>query len=244
MTNPQHLLLTEDGSHSVLHPELHETYHSIHGAIQESEHTFINAGLRQCNQSSLNILEIGFGTGLNAFLSLIETEQSQQKVFYTAVELYPLSLEAAAALNYPDLIAKDKKEIFYFLHSSPCQNSIPLTKNFELHKIQEDFTKLRLTGTYDLVYFDAFSPEKQPEMWKEDRFQMIYDCCNPGAILTTYCAKGAVRRALQTAGFFVERIPGAKGKREMLRAKKEAVSKVNQHTDDTDETDESGFDIC
>ena len=218
--NPQQIVLTEDGSHSVLHPELHETYHSIHGAIQESEHTFIDAGLRQCKQSSLNILEIGFGTGLNAFLTLVETEKTQQKVFYTAIELYPLSSESAASLNYPDLIAKDKKNVFYLLHSSPWQKHISLTKNFNLYKILEDFTTFRLTGTYDLVYFDAFSPEKQPEMWTNERFQMLYDCCNPNAILTTYCAKGTVRRALQTAGFSVERIPGAKGKREMLRAKK------------------------
>jgi len=218
--NSQQIVLTEDGSHSVLHLELHETYHSIHGAIQESEHTFIDAGLRQCRLPSLKILEIGFGTGLNAFLTLVETEKTRQKVFYTTVELYPLSLESAASLNYPDLIAKDKKNIFYLLHTSPWQKHITLTKDFDLYKIQENFTKLRLTDTYDLVYFDAFSPEKQPEMWTNERFQMLYDCCNPGAILTTYCAKGAVRRALQTAGFSVERIPGAKGKREMLRARK------------------------
>lgn len=218
--NPQQIIQTEDGSHSVLHSELHETYHSIHGAIQESEHTFIGAGLRQCKQSSLNILEIGFGTGLNAFLTLVETEKTRQKVFYTAVELYPISPESAASFNYPDLIAKDKKDIFYLLHTSPWQKHISLTKNFDLNKIQEDFTKLRLTEMYDLIYFDAFSPEKQPEMWTNERFQMLYDCCNPNAILTTYCAKGAVRRALQTAGFSVERIPGAKGKREMLRARK------------------------
>jgi tRNA U34 5-methylaminomethyl-2-thiouridine-forming methyltransferase MnmC len=106
------------------------------------------------------------------------------------------------------------------LHTSPWQKHISLTKNFDLNKIQEDFTKLRLTEMYDLIYFDAFSPEKQPGMWTSERFQMLYDCCNPNAILTTYCAKGAVRRALQTAGFSVERIPGAKGKREMLRARK------------------------
>jgi tRNA U34 5-methylaminomethyl-2-thiouridine-forming methyltransferase MnmC len=218
--NSQQIVLTEDGSHSVLHPELHETYHSIHGAIQESEHTFIGAGLRQCKQSSLNILEIGLGTGLNAFLTLIEIGKTRQKVFYTAVELYPISPESAASLNYPDLIAKDKKNIFYLLHTSPWQKYMSLTRDFDLYKIQEDFTKLRLTEMYDLIYFDAFSPEKQPEMWTNERFQMLYDCCNPNAILTTYCAKGAVRRALQTAGFSVERIPGAKGKREMLRARK------------------------
>ena len=216
--NPQQIIQTEDGSHSVLHSELHETYHSIHGAMR-NPNTLIGAACGSVKQSSLNILEIGFGTGLNAFLTLVETEKPDKSVLHGCRAL-PNIPESAASFNYPDLIAKDKKDIFYLLHTSPWQKHISLTKNFDLNKIQEDFTKLRLTEMYDLIYFDAFSPEKQPGMWTSERFQMLYDCCNPNAILTTYCAKGAVRRALQTAGFSVERIPGAKGKREMLRARK------------------------
>lgn len=215
------LILTEDGSHSLLQSELNETYHSIHGAIQESKHIFIEAGLETCKQHPVNILEIGFGTGLNAFLTLLETELSGLKVYYTAIELYPLSTASASLLNYPDLLAPGKKDIFYQLHTSPWQNHIQLTRQFELYKIKDDYSSMHLSGNFDLIFFDAFSPEKQPEMWTEERFSMIYSCCNPGAILTTYCSKGDVRRALQSAGFEVERIPGPPGKREMLRARKE-----------------------
>lgn len=217
---PGKIILTEDGSHSLLQNELNETYHSIHGAIQESKHIFIEAGLKKCAKDSIQILEIGFGTGLNAFLTQLETELSGQKVRYTAIELYPLSTTSASLLNYPDLLAPEKKDVFYQLHTSPWQNHIQLTKQFGLYKIKDDYSSMTLTGNFDLVFFDAFSPEKQPEMWTEERFKMIYRCCNSGAILTTYCAKGNVRRALQSAGFEVERIPGPPGKREMLRAKK------------------------
>ena len=214
------IILTEDGSHSLRHKELDETYHSIHGAIQESGHIFIDAGLKKHAKDTLHILEIGFGTGLNAFMTMLESESTRQKIQYTAIELYPLSTESACLLNYPDILAPDKKDAFYQLHTAPWHNRIQLTPQFELFKIQEDFSVMTLTGHFDLVYFDAFSPEKQPEMWTEERFSMIYNCCNPGAILTTYCAKGIVRRALQSAGFTVERIPGPRGKREILRGRK------------------------
>lgn len=222
------LIITEDGSHSLHHNMLNETYHSIHGAIQESGHIFIEAGLKKCAKDSLHILEIGFGTGLNAFLTLLEIESTQQKIQYTAIELYPLSTESACLLNYPDLLAPERKDVFYQLHTAPWQNHIQLTSQFELFKVQGDFTSMTLTGQYDLIYFDAFSPMKQPEMWTEDRFHMLYKNSNSGAILTTYCAKGIVRRALQTAGFFVERIPGPPGKREMLRATKVSDSFLQQ----------------
>ena len=217
---PPDIILTEDGSHSLRHNKLNETYHSIHGAIQESGHIFIDAGLKTCAKDTLQVLEIGFGTGLNTFLTLLESESSQQKIQYTTIELYPLSTESACLLNYPDLLAPEKKDVFYQLHTAPWQNRIQVTPYFELYKIQEDFSCMTLTGQYDLIYFDAFSPEKQPEMWTEDRFRMLYKHCNPGAILTTYCAKGIVRRALQSARFSVERIPGPPGKREILRALK------------------------
>ncbi len=218
------MITTEDGSHSLLHQELDETYHSIHGAIQESNHTFIVSGLQNINfdeKDTINVLEIGFGTGLNAFLTLLFSETKKHKINYTAIELFPLSVESACLLNYPDILAIDKKDAFYQLHTSPWNNLIKITPNFKIKKIQEDFTSMNLTGFYDMIYFDAFSPDKQPEMWTEDRFEMIYKQCNPNAILTTYCAKGSVRRALQSASFTVERIPAAPGKREMLRARKE-----------------------
>ncbi len=218
---PPEIILTEDGSHSLLQRELNETYHSVHGAIQESAHIFIEAGMKQCTKNQLQILEVGFGTGLNAFLTLLESESTKQKITYTAIELYPLSNESACLLNYPDLLSPDKKDVFYQLHTAPWYNHIQLSPHFELYKVHEDFSSMTLAGQYDLIYFDAFSPDKQPEMWTEDRFRMLYKHCNPGAILTTYCAKGIVRRALQSAGFSVERIPGPPGKREILRAWKE-----------------------
>lgn len=218
---PPEIILTEDGSHSLLQGELNETYHSVHGAIQESAHIFIEAGMKQCTKKQLQIFEVGFGTGLNAFLTLLESESTKQKITYTDIELYPLSNESACLLNYPDLLSPDKKDVFYQLHTAPWYNHIQLSPHFELYKVQEDFSSMTLAGQYDLIYFDAFSPDKQPEMWTEDRFRMLYKHCSPGAILTTYCAKGIVRRALQSAGFSVERIPGPPGKREILRAWKE-----------------------
>ncbi len=219
MFSPQ-IFITEDSSHSLKHQLLDETYHSMHGAIQESVHTFIDAGLRQSENSPLRVLEIGFGTGLNAFLTFLEAEIKQLQIAYTAVELYPISMEVAESLNYADMLAKDKKDVFYHLHSAPWQEKISISSNFELYKLKADFVDLQLSDHFDVVYFDAFSPEKQAAMWTADRFQMIYDACNPHAVLTTYCAKGAVRRAMQSVGFTVERIEGAKGKREMLRARK------------------------
>ena len=214
----ENLILTEDGSHSLRHNELNETYHSIHGAIQESVHIFIESGLKKQTKDHLHVLEIGLGTGLNAFLTLIETSSTFQKTHYTAIELYPLSVASACLLNYPDILAPDKKDTFYQLHTAPWQNHIQLTSRFELYKIKEDYSSMTLSGNFDLVYFDAFSPEIQPELWVESLFSAIKDHMNEGGVLTTYCAKGAVRRILQSLGFTVERIPGPRGKREMIRA--------------------------
>lgn len=219
-TSENHLILTKDGSHSLLHDKLNETYHSVHGAIQESKYIFIESGLKSCSKNQLHLLEIGLGTGLNAFLTLLELELTGQHVVYTAVERYPLPFESACLLNYPDLLAPHKKELFYRLHTVSSQSRIRLTPYFEFCKIAEDFPTMTLKGSFDLIYFDAFSPEKQPEMWTQDRFEMICKNANPGAVLTTYCAKGSVRRTLQSAGFAVERLPGPPGKREILRATK------------------------
>ncbi|MDD4971813.1 MAG: tRNA (5-methylaminomethyl-2-thiouridine)(34)-methyltransferase MnmD [Paludibacter sp.] len=211
------LKMTEDGSHTLFVPEIDECYHSSHGAIQESRHIFIEAGLKQCPKQEMRVLEIGFGTGLNAFLTLLEAEGSGKQIQYTTLEKYPVEIEKAIQLNYSDEIAPDKKQIFEQLHTSPWNEEIQLTPFFTLKKIEVDFTDAVFDAQFDVVYFDAFSPEKQPEMWSKELFEMIFSHCNPGAILTTYCAKGMVRRALQDAGFKVERLPGPPGKREILR---------------------------
>lgn len=223
------LRITEDGSHTLFAEETGECYHSTKGAIQESMHIFIRAGFRQCTKSHIRILEIGFGTGLNAFLTLLENSsesdvevfiQNAKNVEYTAVELYPVESEIALQLNYPELTNQNSRQDFEKLHQAAWNEPVKITENFTLTKLKCDFTVAELNDTFDLIYFDAFSPEKQPEMWSEEMFRKLYISSAENAILTTYCAKGAVRRAMQAAGFRVERLPGPPGKREIIRARK------------------------
>ena len=214
------LLITSDGSHTLFVPEIDESYHSTHGAIQESRYIFIEAGLKKCAKSEIQVLEIGFGTGLNAFLTLLEAERCTQKIHFTTLELYPVEIEKALQLNYPEELAQENRVNFEKMHTSTWNEEIQITPHFILKKIETDFTRYTFENKFDVVFFDAFSPEKQPEMWTQQQFEKIYASCNSGAILTTYCAKGAVRRAMQAAGFVVERLPGPKGKREILRCLK------------------------
>jgi tRNA U34 5-methylaminomethyl-2-thiouridine-forming methyltransferase MnmC len=214
------LMLTEDGSHTLFVPEIAECYHSTHGAIQESRHIFIEAGLKQCAKPEISVLEIGFGTGLNAFLTILEAGRSGKKIKYTSLEKYPVEVGKAVQLNYPEELAPDKRPLFEQMHASDWNQETELTSYFTLKKIVADFTKYVFEDQYDVVYFDAFSPEKQPEMWSNELFSTIYTHCNQGAVLTTYCAKGIVRRAMQEAGFTVERLQGPPGKREILRSSK------------------------
>jgi tRNA U34 5-methylaminomethyl-2-thiouridine-forming methyltransferase MnmC len=215
--------ITEDGSHTLFVPELDEHYHSTHGAIQESMHVFIDAGLRHCVKSEIKVLEIGFGTGLNAFLTLLEAERTGRKIDYTTLEFYPLSIIDAEKLNYVELTDSTKKDVFRELHKVEWGKWSQLTLYFSLLKMKFDFSKpsdFDTENKFDVIFFDAFAPEKQPEMWAQEIFDKIYSISSENAILTTYCAKGSVRRMLQTAGFVVERLPGPPGKREILRARK------------------------
>jgi len=210
--------LTADGSHTLYVPDMDETYHSVYGAVQESEFVFIEQGLRACRKEAIRLLEIGFGTGLNALLTALEAGRKKKIIHYTALERYPVSEQNTCLLNYPALLETDG-EMFAKIHHSPWNMDVKINPFFVLHKINADFTTCALPGMYDVIYFDAFSPEKQPEMWREDGFAKIFKHCNQNAVLTTYCAKGTVRRALQKVGFQVERLPGPPGKREILRAK-------------------------
>ncbi len=213
---------TADGSNTLFVPELDEHYHSVKGALTESQHIFIQMGLNHSQAESPHVLEIGFGTGLNAFLTLLEAEKQQRKVCFTSIERYPLKEDIVRKLGYPEIIAPEKSEKFYALHTAPWNQSVEISSYFTLHKIEGDFTHFDFQSHYDVVYFDAFAPEKQPEMWSQPLFDRLYQQMNPGGILTTYCAKGVVRRMLQAAGFTVERLPGPPGgKREILRASKE-----------------------
>lgn len=214
------LRITEDGSHTLFVPSMDECYHSTHGAVQESRHIFIEAALNQSIKLEIGILEIGFGTGLNALMTLVEAERSCKRIHYTSLEKYPVVVEKALLLNYPEEIDSKNREAFELMHTSAWNEKIQITANFSLSKIETDFTKYEFSEMYDVVYFDAFSPEKQPEMWTEECFKTLFLHCNAGAILTTYCAKGVVRRAMQAAGFVVERMAGPPGKREILRGLK------------------------
>lgn len=210
---------TADGSYTLYVPELDEHYHSVKGALTESQHIFIDMGLKHSAVTEPRILEIGLGTGLNCFLTFLASEESGRKIHYTGIERYPLNEETLRKLDYPSVTGQGHEEDYYAIHQAPWETDVVLSPWFTLHKIEGDFTIYPFKGKYDIIYFDAFAPEKQPEMWEQSLFNMLYEVLNEGGILTTYCAKGVVRRMLQTAGFTVERLPGPPGgKREILRA--------------------------
>ena len=229
------LEISEDGSHTLFVPALNEHYHSTRGAIQESLHVYIETGLHQCDKREINLLEIGFGTGLNALLTLLDAGHdvehnvgpgvgnSVKKIHYTAIERYPIELGDAERLNYSELLVPARKDLFSRLHISPWEEWVEITPNFRLKKVHMDVSRLdefQPEELFDVIYYDAFAPDKQPVMWTRDIFNRLFALSNDGAVLTTYCAKGAVRRMLQAAGNRVERLPGPPGKREILRAVK------------------------
>ncbi len=212
---------TSDGSHTLFVPELNEHYHSTNGAIQESKHVFIEAAFNNCSKSNINILEVGFGTGLNAFMTFLESENMSKAINYTTLELYPISYNNIEKLNYAQLLDIGKLDIFRKLHTAQWEVPEQITNNFSILKKNIDFSNpdnFITSDTFDIVYFDVFGPEKQPEMWSPDIFRKIYSLMNSKGIITTYSAKGSIRRMMQSIGLEVERIPGPPGKREMLRA--------------------------
>lgn len=218
MTNIE-VKLSADGSSTLYRPDLNEHYHSMHGAQQESLHVFIDAGLKRVSKNEIHILEVGFGTGLNALLTMVH--RGDRVIHYHTLEKYPVSQELIAAINYPSIVSHPAAgEWFGMMHKADWNREAHIANGFYLTKMETDLLSFSAESAYDLVYFDAFAPEKQPEMWSELVFQMLYTSMRKGAVLTTYCAKGAVRRAMQSAGFDVERLPGPPGKREMLRAVK------------------------
>lgn len=217
------LEVTADGSHTLYLPEMNEHYHSVNGAVQESRHVFIEAGFEQVPKPQVRILEIGFGTGLNAFLTLLAACTSGKQVTYYTVERYPLNDETVRCLNYAAVVCRDSAAWFDALHGAAWDTPVAVTPFFTLHKMKADSNTCVLPSGIDLVYFDAFAPDKQPEMWTPEIFCSLYGNTSPGGLLTTYCAKGSVRRMMQAAGYEVERLPGPPGKREMLRGRKGSV---------------------
>lgn len=219
---PKEFLITEDGSHTIYVPELDEHYHSVHGAVQESVHVYIESGFQMIQKQKINVLEIGFGTGLNAYLTYCYAQEKNQEINYCAIEKYPLGENEYKMLNYPESVFPEYASIFTRLHASDWNKPQSISARFILHKIQADFTEFQFDGQsqFDLIYYDAFAPQKQPEMWTEEILRKVAGQLKTGGILTTYCAKGAVRRALADAGLKMERIPGPIGKKEILRGKK------------------------
>jgi tRNA U34 5-methylaminomethyl-2-thiouridine-forming methyltransferase MnmC len=216
------IVITADGSHSLYAPEWKESYHSTNGALQESLHVFIDAGFRHVlarrgAESTIRILEAGFGTGLNALLTLMEAEKVPVHVWYESVEKYPLPERVYAALNYAALTGSGH---FAALHEAPWEQACAITEHFTLLKRAVDLLQYQPAGVVDLIYFDAFSPGVQPELWTEAIFRKLYGQLSEGGVLVTYSSKGTVKQALRAVGFCLERLPGAAGKRHIIRAVK------------------------
>ena len=212
------LQLTEDGSHTVYVKGLDEPYHSIHGAVQESSHVFIDQGFKSLVKTHLNILEIGLGTGLNALLTLVASSSEKYKVYYHAVEKYPLSPLEYNQLNFERVISDIPPGCLLKLHDAPWETRFYLRDNFSIYKEKSDFRTMNPAGKFDLVYFDAFSPDKQPHLWSAEIFLKISQYMNSGGILVSYSSKSDVRRALVSSRFNVAKVPGPPGKWEMIRA--------------------------
>ena len=212
------LELTGDGSHTLYLQGLDEYYHSWHGAIQESRHVFIDQGLKQVKGEQVRLLEVGFGTGLNAWLTCMEAESMGLKVDYHTIELYPLSGEIIHKLNYTRQLGNQGAAIFEDIYRAGWDQQSVINPFFSIHKILADFLNFHPKGTYRLIYFDAFAPDKQPAMWQEEQLIKMYNALEPGGIMVTYCAKGKIKRLLRGIGFCVESLPGPPGKREMIRA--------------------------
>jgi len=222
------IIITGDGSKTIHIPEWNEQYHSKHGAIQEARHVFLKMGLNYFltkksfkDKASISILEIGFGTGLNALLTFFEAQKMNASIQYVGVEAYPVTQEEIEAMDYVSLVKEEKaQKVYDTLHSAPWGSKLAISSAFQLRKRQQRFEDITDQEVFDIVYFDAFGARVQPELWGEDIFSKMCNALREKGILVTYAAKGSVRRAMQAVGFEVERLPGPPGKREMLRAVK------------------------
>jgi tRNA U34 5-methylaminomethyl-2-thiouridine-forming methyltransferase MnmC len=220
----ERLIHTEDGSYSLFSDQFNQQYHSLQGAITESLHIFIELGLRPILEnagSPISVIEMGFGTGLNAFLAWQLADQLKKPINYTSIEAFPISLEEASMLNYESLTGK---EGFLQLHASSWGTKYSLSEYFTFGKEQARFEEYDLEGKYDVIFYDAFDPKAQPELWTEQIFSKIAAHSDPGTVLVTYSSKGIVKRALAAAGFEVKRYPGPGKKTHVLKAVKKETT--------------------
>jgi tRNA U34 5-methylaminomethyl-2-thiouridine-forming methyltransferase MnmC len=236
----RNIVTTADGSKTIQIEEWNEQYHSLHGAIQEARHVFIKNGLHyfvdnyrfKLLDEAIHILEIGFGTGLNAFITLLEAEKLNLQINYVGVEAFPVLNEEIAELNYVEQLSVDHhQENFDKLHTCKWEMSNEIIARFNLTKQKKEFQKIDDVMTFDLIYFDAFGARVQPELWTEVIFDRMFKALKPNGILVTYSAKGSVRRAMQSVGFLVEKLQGPPGKREMLRATKHSAKRNEPNVD-------------
>ncbi|QCX00832.1 tRNA (5-methylaminomethyl-2-thiouridine)(34)-methyltransferase MnmD [Aggregatimonas sangjinii] len=215
------IITTGDGSTTIQIADWDEQYHSKHGAVQEAYHVFIENGLALFADRNIAILEIGFGTGLNAFITFLEGVERNLTIDYVGVEAFPVGKEELQQLNYVERLRADVfTKDFRQMHECPWEAPFSLSEKFNLHKQQKGFAEIDDKDRYHLIYFDAFGARVQPELWTETMFEKMFTALKPDGVLVTYAAKGSVRRAMQAVGFTVERLPGPPGKREMLRATK------------------------
>jgi tRNA U34 5-methylaminomethyl-2-thiouridine-forming methyltransferase MnmC len=212
------IINTNDGSSTLYSAEFKDHYHSVFGAINESKHVFIDAGLKYLDTKTIKIFEVGFGTGLNALLTYLESAKKNIIVDYTAIELYPVTQDIIQQLNYTQFLSEKAKEIFDTLHKVRWNKKNKISNHFHLTKIKNDFNDYLFKEKYNLLFFDAFAPEKQPDLWSHQNFIKIYNALELNGILTTYSSKGLVKRNIRNAGFHLQRLPGPEGKRHMLRA--------------------------
>lgn len=220
IVNRPEVITTSDGSMTLYHIELDEHYHSVNGAITESRHVFIKNGLGFSGaKHSFNLLEIGFGTGLNALLTAEYAIENKIKILYYTIEKYPLKPDVISELNYGKLLGGNGEFLFDAIHSSEWGKMVEISPWFQIFKIEADLLEfiLKFNISVDLVYFDAFGPDKQPELWGHSVFLKLFELLSAGGVIVTYSAKGEVRRRMASSGFAVERLPGPPGKREMLR---------------------------
>ena len=212
---------TQAGDFTLKNSLIDETYHSINGAVAESQYVFIENGLlrRGAQKKTLTVLEFGFGTGLNAFLSLVAARRHQLTIHYVGIEKYKLPTAVVKQLGYPEIL-NEADSLFYLLHNVEEDTETVVTPYFSLSFLQQDFREVKLISTVDVVYYDAFSPDKQPELWTEEIFRKVYRSMNAGGVLVTYSAKGLVKQNLRAAGFEVKRLQGPPGKHHMVLARK------------------------